>query len=538
MASNERIERVGRAFCAIDFAMSNCTAVQVEGGYVLIDTGPGIAVAERIREAFVQQLTGELLGIIYTHSHPDHVLGTPAFWKPGIPIWAQERFPEEVRAQRRLGQVYIDRGAKQFGLQLPEEAVTTTGIGPRLRVDAGPIPPLIPPTATFADALDLEIGGVKFELRAAPGETHDHLFVWLPEERTLLAGDNLYKAFPNLSTIRGSSPRPVEDWVRSLDRMRARNAANLILGHTEPVCGAEAVLELLTAYRDAIAFVHDSVIQHANRGLTPDELVRIIRLPEHLANHPYLVERYGTLAGSIRGIYSGYLGWFDGNSSNLDPHAPEEIAKRLVPRLGGKAAIHRLMKEAVEANDPRWATWLGDTLLAADPKDGAARKLKAQALVALAKSTANPLFQHWYQHDAAVLRDDLPAATPMQVDERSVEHIPIEDLLAQLAYRIHAKRAARITMTCWYSFPDSGKKFTFFLRRGVGELVPFAAGTPDLITTATERDFKRAFVARTVSPLSREFWRTIEFEVPGSGLLKPFRTLRRLLTIDRCIIRP
>lgn len=534
-----RIERVGRVLCAVDFAMSNCAAVEVAGGYVLIDTGPGIACAERIRAAFDNHLSGELLAIIYTHSHPDHVLGTSIWWKPGIPIWATERFHEEIRQQRRLGPAFLDRGARQFGLRLPDGAVNTTGIGPRLTLDPGPIAPLIPPTHTFDVKQDLAIGGVRFELHAAPGETHDHLFVWLPEERTLLAGDNIYKAFPNLSTIRGSSPRPVEEWMHSLDRMRylAPAAENLVLGHTEPVRGAEAVRELLTAYRDAIAFVHDSVVQHANRGLTPDELVRTIRLPEHLAKHPYLAERYGTLAGSIRGIYSGYLGWFDGNSSNLDPHSPADVSSRLVPRLGGTAAVHRLMKDALAANDPRWAAWLGDLLLAADPCDEAARRLKAQALAALAHTTENPLFKHWYLHDAALLRSELEPATRVPMDIRSVEHIPIEHLLGQLPYRINAKRAARVTMTMRYVFPDTGKEFTFFLRRGVGELVPYAAGTPDLIARMDEMDFKRAFVARTVSPMSAEFWRKIRFEAPGGRLLSPFRVLRRMITIDRCIIR-
>src|SRR5215471_8020315 len=81
-----RVVRVGRAFCAIDYAMSNCTAVQVEGGYVLIDTGPDIAAGTAIREALEKRIPGELLGIIYTHAHADHVLGAPVFWRPGVPI--------------------------------------------------------------------------------------------------------------------------------------------------------------------------------------------------------------------------------------------------------------------------------------------------------------------------------------------------------------------------------------------------------------------------------------------------------------------
>jgi alkyl sulfatase BDS1-like metallo-beta-lactamase superfamily hydrolase len=534
-----RIERIGRVFCAVDFAMSNCAAVQVDGGYVLVDTGPGIVAGERIRDALAPHLSGNLLAIIYTHSHPDHVLGTCAWWSPGVPIWATEQFHEEIRQQRRLGPIFIERGAKQFGLRLPDGIASATGIGPPLTIDPGTIAPLIPPTHTFRESHALTIGGVRFELHAAPGETHDHLFVWLPDERTLLAGDNIYKAFPNLYTIRGSSPRPVEGWIDSLDRMRYLKPApeNLVLGHTEPVRGAAAVNEVLTVYRDAIAFIHDSVIQQINRGLTPDELVRSIRLPAYLANHPYLAERYGTVAGSIRGIYSGYLGWFDGNAIHLDPHPPADVATRLIPRLGGKTAVQALMKDALAANDPRWAVWLADVLLAADPRDDTARRLKAQAYVALATTAENPLFKHWYLHDAAQLRSELEPASRMPMDLRSVEHIPIEHLLGLMPCRIHAQRAARITMTIHYVFPDSGKVFTFFLRRGVGELVPYAAGTPDLTIRTDELDFKRAFVAQTISPLSAEFWRKIKFEAPGGPLLSRFRALRRLLTIDRCIIR-
>jgi alkyl sulfatase BDS1-like metallo-beta-lactamase superfamily hydrolase len=538
-ASGGRIESLGRVKCAVGFAMSNVAAVQVAGGYVLIDTGPSLAAAEQIRAALAPHLTGDLLAIIYTHSHADHVLGTPVFWKPGVPIYAQQLHHDEVRQQRRLGTAYLERGAKQFGLRLPENTVESTGIGPALRLDPGPLPPLIPPTQTFPDLLDLTIGGVRFELLHAPGETHDHLFVWLPDDRVLLAGDNIYEAFPNLYTIRGCTPRPVEGWIHSLDRMRSLSPSpeHLVLGHTEPVRGAAAIRELLTIYRDGIAFVHDSVIQHANQGRTPDELVKLIRLPEHLAKHPYLQERYGTVAGSIRGIYAGYLGWFDGNASNLEPHLPDDLASRLVPRLGGVKAVHKLMKESV-STDPKWAAWLGDLLLAANPKDAEARRLKAEALRSLAATTANPLFRHWYLHDAGLLTGEVKPRSRVQVDVRSVEHIPIHDILGQLPYRIHAKRAARVTMTIRYSFPDTGREFTFFLRKGVGELVPAAVGEPDLIMRMTEADFKKAFVAQAVSPLSREWWSRIKFEAPGGGFLSPFRAIRRLLTIDRCIIRP
>ena len=43
----------------------------------------------------------------------------------------------------------------------------------------------------------------------------------VPERRVLLPGDNVYRAFPNLYTIRGTLYRDVLEWTHSIDAMRA-----------------------------------------------------------------------------------------------------------------------------------------------------------------------------------------------------------------------------------------------------------------------------------------------------------------------------
>src|SRR5262249_2534993 len=149
--------------------------------------------------------------------------------------------------------------------------------------------------------------------------------------------------------------------------------------------------------------------------------------------HPYLAEVYGTVAGSVRGIYAGYIGWFDGNATNLDPLSSAELAARLLPRLGGRTGGLALM-QGNEASDPRWVAWLADLLLATNPRDSEARKLKAEAITKLAKSTGNPLFRHWYYHSAAILNGTLPTTEKMQINLESIEHVPIEDLLSQIPY--------------------------------------------------------------------------------------------------------
>ena len=45
----------------------------------------------------------------------------------------------------------------------------------------------------------------------------------LPNHKSLMPGDNVYKTFPNLYTIRGTTHRDVKGWIESLDHMKTFN---------------------------------------------------------------------------------------------------------------------------------------------------------------------------------------------------------------------------------------------------------------------------------------------------------------------------
>ena len=163
------------------------------------------------------------------------------------------------------------------------------------------------PTQTFSGSKTLDVGGTRIDLIEAHGETHDQLFVWLPEERVLMPGDNWYRSFPNLYTIRGSQPRPVDAWIDSLDRMRRLEPKILVPSHSGPVRGEQAVQDALRNYRDAIQWVRDAVVRGANAGEDVDTLANGIGLPPHLATEPALAELYGQVDWSVRAIYSNHL---------------------------------------------------------------------------------------------------------------------------------------------------------------------------------------------------------------------------------------
>ncbi|MBW1788294.1 MAG: hypothetical protein JRK53_17000 [Deltaproteobacteria bacterium] len=139
-----------------------------------------------------------------------------------------------------------------------------------------------------------------------------------------------------------SLPARQSSWTgagQRCDMMRDLRARYMVPLHTRPVTGEEKIYDILTNYRDAIQFVHDQTIRWMNKGLTPDEIVERVKLPDHLARQPYLYEYYGTVPWSVRGIFAVYLGWFGGNATDLFPLAPKERAQRFARLAGGEAAL-------------------------------------------------------------------------------------------------------------------------------------------------------------------------------------------------------
>ena len=165
----------------------------------------------------------------------------------------------------------------------------------------------------------------------APGETYDHLCVWVPKYKAAFVGDNYYDSFPNIYTLRGTQPRWALDYVASIDKILALAPEIVLPSHGQPIVGRDKIVERLTRYRNAIVYVHDATVKGMNDGKDVFTLMREIKLPSELN----VGEAYGKVDWSIRGIYEGYVGWFDLNPASMYSQPPTVAEPELVRMAGG-----------------------------------------------------------------------------------------------------------------------------------------------------------------------------------------------------------
>jgi alkyl sulfatase BDS1-like metallo-beta-lactamase superfamily hydrolase len=243
---------------------------------------------------------------------------------------------------------------------------------------------------------ELNIDGVDIVLISAEGETDDQQFVWLPKENVACCGDDYYASWPNLYAIRGTQYRDVSIWVDSLDKLLTLQAEVVLPGHGDALIGADKVAEIIKPYRDGINYVLEATLQCIDEGVSPDEIVNEVKLPPELADLPQLQEYYGTIEWSVRGIYSGYFGWFDGNPTHLGTMNVKEKAEKTIKMMGGTGNILSEIADAVAKKDMQWAAELCDILLNAKVEVEAAKAYKKQALNYLGRATTSANGRHFY----------------------------------------------------------------------------------------------------------------------------------------------
>lgn len=363
------------------YGFGNTFMVTTEEGNVVVDTSLAMN-APHHRKLLTKVSDGPVKYIILTHAHADHAGGVGLWKGPETDVIAQYNHEEFRDYQQRLAGFFALRNSAQFNRPIPGGAANA----PVGNYEADNVANIL-----FVDEYTFELGGITFELFHTPGETYDHLTVWIPEFKAAFTGDNYYRSFPNIYSLRGTKPRWALDYVESLNKVLTLKPEILLPSHGLPTKGNEEITSKLTQYRDAILYVHDATVAGMNAGKDVYTLMEEIRLPEDLD----IGEGYGKIAWSVRGIYEGYAGWFDGNPAHMYELSPDAVLPELVGLAGGAEAVAKRATELVERGDLVKGLHLADTALTYDGTNRAALQSRLNALRALEAASQNTNERGW-----------------------------------------------------------------------------------------------------------------------------------------------
>lgn len=380
--------------------LSNQSFVEGPDGVIAIDSGESIQEMNAALDELAAVCDRPVVAVLCTHFH--YVSGTQAVIDRfgEVPIYGHARI--DTNWQRVGGEIAptYSRGiVEQFAIVLPDsgpDAVEHVGLG--LRYHNATHAPFtrgfVSPSHTFDAATTLHVAGLSVEVTPAPSDADDSVTFWFPELG--VAVHNLvWPLLFNIFAIRGEEYRDPRVLLRGIDHLIALGADHLIGTHGPPLSGAHDVERRATLYRDSIAFMWDQTVRLTNRGATGNDLAHQIRLPEQY-NDDYLTrESYGVVEHHVRQIRSGLFGFFDGDESALFPVPAHERSARLIAGFGGRDNVRSHVREALAADELRWATELATWLVHSDECEAPDRELLATALREIAARTPAANIRNW-----------------------------------------------------------------------------------------------------------------------------------------------
>ncbi len=398
----------------LGYGGSTCILVVGDNSCLLIDTLNGMTVAEEAMTEIKKITDKPIKNIIYTHyTHFDHTGGAAAFTKDNPKIYGHKPAFTQYDYTELIAEICKVRGARQFGRGLSPEEIISVGVGP-INNNNDSQSNLKCTNWLTEEVTKINFDGIETIIVASHGKTDDHIFVYFPKYEVLCSGDNFYESWPNLYAIRGSQYRDVSGWVKALRGMLSYEPKYLLPGHTRAVIGKENVKTTLSNYADAIEFVLIRTLEGMNQGKTAEDLVEEIKLPEHFQQLPYLQEYYGTIEWSIRAIFTGYLGWYDGNPTNLGHINKKDKALKTIKMMGGSSNIITEIKTSLaqQCKDGyQWAAELADILINAQIELEQAKILKSEALYSLGRMQTSANGRHYYLSVANFLAGKMKVAT-------------------------------------------------------------------------------------------------------------------------------
>jgi len=215
----------------------------------VVDAGGSVAQGRALIGAVRAATDKPIRYVINTHMHPDHVFGNAAFEGTGAIFVGAARLPAALSAR---GDNYLRANRPLIGAKLANEVR------------------IVAPSLLVEDAMILDLGGRRLELRAWPAaHTDNDLTVFDEATRTLFAGDLVF--LEHIPAVDGS----IKGWLAALGALAAIPAERVVPGHGPAFAPWPDVLEPQRRYLESVTSdVRGLIEQGATIAAAPEKVAQ------------------------------------------------------------------------------------------------------------------------------------------------------------------------------------------------------------------------------------------------------------------------
>ncbi|MBL4279928.1 MBL fold metallo-hydrolase [Vibrio fluvialis] len=481
------------------YDLSNITFIKGNTGWIVFDPLISQETAKAALD-FVNEKLGKrpVVAVVYSHSHIDHFGGVRGIVdekdvKAGkVKIIASHGFTEHAVSENVIaGNAMGRRAIFMYGALLPRNEFGGVNGGLGQTTSTG-IATLIEPTDIIEKTGDeMTVDGVKMVFQYTPGtEAPTEMNTWFPDKKALWMAENSTNTMHNILTLRGAQVRDALKWSGYLQEtieMWGGDVKVKFQSHHWPMWGNADIVEYFKKQRDIYKYTHDQTVRLMNQGYTGEEISEIIKLPKSLENNWSTRGYYGTLRHNSRAVYQRYMGWYDGNPSDLNNLPPTNAAVKYVEYMGGESAAIQKAQADFDKGNYRWVAEVLKHVVFANPQSKRGKELLADAYEQLGYQSESGPWRSVYLQGAYELRNGTPSAGGVQTASPDIiKNMPPEMLFDYLAVRILPEKAEGKKFAINLNFTDLDEKYTLYLEDSVLIHTKKQADKPNVTLTLTK----------------------------------------------------
>lgn len=239
-------------------------------------------------------------------------------------------------------------------------------------------------------------------------------------------------------------------------------------------------------------YTHDQTVRLMNQGYIGSEISEMIEFPDEIGKSWSSRGYYGTLRHNSRAVYQRYMGWYNGNPSDLNNLPPADAAVKYVEYIGGEAEAIKKAQVDFDKGNYRWVAEVLKHVVFANPDSDRGKALLADAYEQLGYQAESGPWRSVYLQGAFELRNGTPSAGGTTVASPDIiKNMPPEMLFDYLAVRILPEKAAGKAFVMNINFTDLDEKYSLYVENSVLNHTKKLAKKPDVsldLTKATLDD--------------------------------------------------